>query len=75
VAHAVRAPQLLLSLRAAGLNFKAYAEQSSPLGFTPKSLVKMGELSALKYLIELFEQGSSYSCDRMRSLNRLLTGL
>ncbi len=43
----------------AGLNFKSYAEKSRPLGFTPASLVKMGELSgleALKYSIELFKE-------------------
>ncbi len=43
----------------AGLDFKAYAEKDCPLGFTPSSLVKMGELSgldALRYSIELFQQ-------------------
>lgn len=45
----------------AGLNFKAYAEKSRPLGFTPKSLVKMGELSgsaALNYSVELFRESA-----------------
>lgn len=45
----------------AELNFRAYAEKSRPLGFTPDSLVKMGELSglaALKYSIELFRQSA-----------------
>ena len=46
---------------AAGLNFIAYAEKSRPLGFTPNTLVKMGELSglaSLKYSIELFRQSA-----------------
>lgn len=45
----------------AGLNFKPFAEESRPLGFTPNSLVKMGELSgmaALKYSIELFRDSA-----------------
>lgn len=45
----------------AGLNFLAYAEKSRPLGFTPKFLVKMGELSgseAFKYSIELFRESA-----------------
>ncbi len=45
----------------AGLNFKAYAEKSRPLGFTPNTLVRMGELSgsaSLKYSIELFRQSA-----------------
>jgi MGT family glycosyltransferase len=45
----------------AGLNFKAYAEKSRPLGSTPASLVKMGELSgsaAFKYSIELFRESA-----------------
>ncbi len=45
----------------AGLGFKVYAEQTRPLGFTPDSLVKMGELSgmdALRYTIDLFQQGA-----------------
>ncbi len=44
---------------AAGLFFIAYAEEDCPLGFTPASLVRMGELSgldALRYSIELFQQ-------------------
>jgi MGT family glycosyltransferase len=46
---------------ASGLNFIAYAEKSRPLGFTPNTLVKMGELSglaSLKYSIELFRQSA-----------------
>ncbi len=46
---------------AAGLDFKAYAEKDSPLGFTPTNLVKMGELSGLdsiRYSIELFHQST-----------------
>jgi zeaxanthin glucosyltransferase len=46
---------------AAELNFRVYAEKSRPLGFTPDSLVKMGELSglaALEYSIELFRQSA-----------------
>ncbi|MFN4830767.1 MAG: glycosyltransferase [Pseudanabaena sp.] len=45
----------------AGLDFKVYAEHTCPLGFTPDSLVKMGELSgmdAFRYTIELFQQGA-----------------
>ncbi|PZV12056.1 MAG: glycosyl transferase family 1 [Pseudanabaena sp.] len=45
----------------AGLGFKVYSEQTRPLGFTPDSLVKMGELSgidAFRYTIELFQQGA-----------------
>jgi len=45
----------------AGLEFKVYAEQTRPLGFTPNSLVKMGELSgmdAFRYSIDLFQQGA-----------------
>jgi zeaxanthin glucosyltransferase len=45
----------------AGLGFKAYAQQTRPLGFTPDSLVKMGKLSGmdtLRYSIELFQQGA-----------------
>ncbi|NUN66472.1 glycosyltransferase [Pseudanabaena biceps] len=47
--------------KVAGLNFKPYAEESRPLGFTPNSLVKMGELSgmaALKYSINLFRDSA-----------------
>ena len=45
---------------AAGLDFQSYAEQDCPLGFTPASLIKLGELSgldALRYSIELFQKG------------------
>jgi len=48
-------------VEAAGLGFKVYADQTCPLGFTPKSLVKMGELSgmdAFRYTIELFQQSA-----------------
>ena len=44
----------------AGLDFRVYAEKDCPLGFTPSSLVKMGELTgleALRYSIGLFQQG------------------
>ncbi|PZO40624.1 MAG: glycosyl transferase family 1 [Pseudanabaena frigida] len=44
---------------AAGLTFRAYAEKTCPLGFTPKSLVQLGELSginALRYAINLYQQ-------------------
>lgn len=44
---------------AAELTFRAYAEKTCPLGHTPKSLIKLGELSgidALKYAIELYRQ-------------------
>lgn len=45
----------------AGLSFKPFAEIDRPLGFTPASLVKMGELNgieAFRYSIELFEQSA-----------------
>jgi len=45
----------------AGLNFKSYAEIDIPLGFTPATLVKMGELSGLdsiRYSVELFHQST-----------------
>ena len=44
---------------AAGLAFRSFAEKNCPLGFTPTSLVRMGELSGLdsvRYSIELFQQ-------------------
>ena len=44
---------------AAGLNFQAYAETDLPLGFTPATLVKIGELSELaatRYTIDWLHQ-------------------
>lgn len=44
---------------AAGINFKSFAEDTFPLGSTPASLVKMGELSgaeAFRYAIDLAHQ-------------------
>ncbi|MCY7332614.1 MAG: glycosyl transferase family 1 [Pseudanabaena sp. CAN_BIN31] len=46
---------------AAGLAFKAYGEISHPLGYSPATLVKMGELSgmaALRYTIKSFQEAA-----------------